>query len=139
MIKAVIDTNVLVSGVLSRQGNEASIILAVRHGWLRPCFSDEVINEYVAVLSRPKFSFPIDEVGGLINMLIGQREMISHDDFLPRSPDPGDTKFLHCALAAKADFIITGNKRHFPDPPYGRTYVIGAAELLDFITKEVFP
>ena len=46
-------------------------------------------------------------------------------------------KFLHCAQAARADFIVTGNKRDFPDGPYGPTRVVSAGELLDRITLEM--
>jgi putative PIN family toxin of toxin-antitoxin system len=139
VIRAVIDTNILVSGLISRKGNEALLILAVAQGWIRPCLSEAIIREYANVLARKKFSFPEDDIAGLINMLRDRGEMIAHGEFPPRSPDPGDTKFLHCALAARADFIVTGNKRHFPDSPYGSTRVIGAAELLDFLTGEIFP
>ena len=69
MIRAIIDTNVLVSGLLSPAGNEALIILAVNQGLLRPCLSEEIIEEYAAVLARPKFAFPPDEIAALIAML----------------------------------------------------------------------
>ncbi len=45
--------------------------------------------------------------------------------------------FLHCAEAAGAEFIVTGNKRDFPDAPYGAIRVVGAGELLDRITAEL--
>jgi putative PIN family toxin of toxin-antitoxin system len=69
VIRAVIDTNVLVSGLLSASGNEALIILAVHQGLVRPCLSEAIIAEYAKVLARPKFSFPPDEVEALIAML----------------------------------------------------------------------
>jgi predicted nucleic acid-binding protein len=53
------------------------------------------------------------------------------------SPDPADTKFLHCALAAQAAFIVTGNRKDFPGSPYGVTRVVNAAELIDRITLEM--
>jgi hypothetical protein len=53
------------------------------------------------------------------------------------SADPGDTKFLHCAEAAPADYIVTGNKRDFPEAAYGMTRVVNAGELLDWITLEI--
>ena len=42
------------------------------------------------------------------------------------SVDPGDAKFLHCAETAQADYIVTGNKRHFPEASYGATRVVSA-------------
>ena len=137
MIRAVIDTNVLVSGLLSPSGNEALIILAIHQGLVRPCLSEEIIEEYAAVLVRPKFAFPPDEIAALIAMLRSRGELFHAETYVAISPDPGDTKFLHCAKTARADFIITGNKRHFPDAPYGPAYVVSASELLDRITREL--
>ena len=54
MIRAVIDTNVLVSGLLSPAGNEALILLAIHQGLVRPCFSEEIAEEYAAVLALPQ-------------------------------------------------------------------------------------
>jgi predicted nucleic acid-binding protein len=70
-------------------------------------------------------------------MLRGRGELRAADLSAPRSPDPGDSKFLQCAQAAQADFLVTGNKRHFPDSPYGPTYVVNAGELLDRIALEI--
>jgi hypothetical protein len=53
------------------------------------------------------------------------------------SSDPGDTKFLQCAEAAQADYIVTGNKHDFPAGLYGVTRVVSAGELLDRITLEI--
>jgi putative PIN family toxin of toxin-antitoxin system len=55
VIRAVIDTNVLVSGLLSPAGNEALILLAIHQGLMHPCFSEDILEEYAAVLARPKF------------------------------------------------------------------------------------
>mgnify|MGYP001355752436 CR=1 FL=1 len=137
MIRAVIDTNVLVSGLLSPSGNEALIILAIHQGLVRPCLSEEIIAEYVAVLARPKFAFPPDEIEALMAGLRRNGELFQPEASSATSPDSGDTKFLHCAKAAQADFIVTGNKRHFPDSPYGPTRVVSAGELLDRITLEI--
>lgn len=137
MIRTVIDTNVIVSALLSPAGNEALILLAVHQGLLQPCFSDDILAEYAAVLARPKFGFPADEIAALMTMLLERGEKLAADPSAPASPDPGDTKFLACAHAAQADFLVTGNKRHFPASPYGPTYVVSAGELLDRIALEI--
>ncbi len=137
MIRAVIDTNVLVSGLLSPAGNEALIVLAIHQGFVRPCLSEAIIAEYAAVLARPKFAFPPEEIEAVLAMLQSKGELFRSEESLVVSPDPADTKFLHCAQAARADFIVTGNKRDFPDGPYGPTRVVSAGELLDRITLEM--
>jgi putative PIN family toxin of toxin-antitoxin system len=137
VIRAVIDTNVLVPALLKPSGNEALIVLAVHHGMIRPCFSEAIMQEYATVLARPRFAFPPDEIGALLAMLRGYGELFLPDHCPFRSPDPADTRFLACAHAAQAEFVVTGNKRHFPDAPYGPTRVVNAAELLDRMTREI--
>jgi putative PIN family toxin of toxin-antitoxin system len=137
VIRAVIDTNVLVSGLLSPAGNEALIVLAIHQGFVRPCLSEAIIAEYAAVLARPKFAFPPEEIEAVLAMLQSKGELFRSEESPVVSPDPADTKFLHCAQAARADFIDTGNKRDFPDGPYGPTRVVSAGELLDRITLEM--
>ena len=137
MIRAVIDTNVLVSGLLAPAGNEALIILAIHQGLVHPCFSDAMLAEYADVLARPKFAFEADEIGALLAMLRGKGELIRPEGSAPALPDPDDSGFLHCAQAARAEYIVTGNKRHFPQDICGTIRVVSAGELLDRITLEI--
>ena len=80
MIRAVIDTNVVVSGLLSPAGNEAMILLAIHHGMVRVCLSQPIIAEYAAVLARPKFGLPADEIEALLDMLRNHGELIRPED-----------------------------------------------------------
>jgi uncharacterized protein len=137
VIRAVIDTNVVVSGLISTAGNEALILLAVHQGLVHPCFSAEILDEYAAVLARPKFAFPPDEIAAVLDLFRSQGELFEPDVSAAASVDPGDTKFLHCAVAALADYIVTGNKKHFPESSYGVTRIVSAGELLDQITREI--
>jgi putative PIN family toxin of toxin-antitoxin system len=137
VIRAVIDTNVVVSGLLSPTGNEALILLAIHQGLVQPCFSEEILEEYADVLARPKFAFAADEIAALLAMFRHQGELIVPKPSGTVSVDPGDTKFLQCADTAQADYFVTGNKRHFPEASYGVTRVVSASELLDWITLEL--
>jgi putative PIN family toxin of toxin-antitoxin system len=137
VIRAVVDTNVLVSGLLRPSGNEAVIILAIHQGLVRPCFSTDILDEYAAVLARPKFAFAPEEIAALSAMLRRNGEHFEPETSTATSPDPADTKFIECAEAAEADYIITGNKRDFPDAPYGAVRVVSAAELLHRIIGEM--
>jgi putative PIN family toxin of toxin-antitoxin system len=137
MIRAVIDTNVLVSALLSPNGNEALLLLAIRRGLIAPCITREIVDEYIDVLSRPKFSFPATEVEELIALLRNGGQLVQPGEPTVFSPDPKDTMFLQCAIASLADFLVTGNKRHFPASPYGSTYVVNARELLSQITLDI--
>jgi uncharacterized protein len=137
VIRAVIDTNVVVSGLLSPAGNEALILVAIHQGLVGPCFSKEILEEYAGVLARPKFTFAADEIAALLAMFRGQGELVVPKASTTVSVDPGDTKFMQCAEAAQADYLVTGNKRHFPEASYGVTRVVSAGELLDWITLEI--
>jgi uncharacterized protein len=137
VIRAVIDTNVLVSGLLSPAGNEALILRAIHQGLVRPCFSEDILEEYAAVLARPKFAFPPDEIEAALAMFRRQGELFVPDVSAAASSDPADTKFLQCAQAAQADYIVTGNKRDFPEASYGPTRVVSAGGMLDRITFEI--
>ncbi|HEY2540034.1 MAG TPA: putative toxin-antitoxin system toxin component, PIN family [Stellaceae bacterium] len=121
-----IDTNVLVSGLLSPRGNEALILLAIHQGLVHPCFSEEILKEYAAVLARPKFAFPPDEIAAVLAVFRRQGELFDPAASTATSTDPDDTKFLQCAEAAQAEYIVTGNKRHFPEPAYGVTSIVSA-------------
>ncbi len=53
------------------------------------------------------------------------------------SPDPDDDKFIACAAAGKADFLVTGNKRHFPPNQPSGSRIVNAGELMEIITLEL--
>ncbi len=91
MIRAVIDTNVLVSGLLSPAGNEALIVLGIHQGFVRPCLSEPIIAEYAAVLARPKFAFPPEQIEAVLAMLQGKGEVFRPEESrlslpIPRTP-----------------------------------------------------
>jgi predicted nucleic acid-binding protein len=85
----------------------------------------------VAIAESVKKSYPLQKRP---SERVGER--FRPVDFSAASPDPADSKFLHCAMAARADFLVTGNRRDYPDTPYGHTRVVSAGELLDWITLE---
>ena len=135
MIRAVIDTKVLVSGLISSLGNEALIVHAIQQGLIKPYFSAEILEEYREVLARSKFGFPPDEIDALVALVCSRGEQVLQPEPLAsRSPDPTDEKFLACAITAAADFIVTGNKRDFPSELCGNVRIVNAGELLERIT-----
>jgi len=99
-----------------------------------PCLSEEILTEYADVLARPKFGFEWGQILGLVGVLREVGLMFESTPTLGSSPDAGDDDFIACALFAKAEFIITRNKRHFPAAACGETRVVSAREYLE-ITK----
>jgi len=109
-MRVVIDTNVLVSAALKDRDPEAIIVFVVSHSDFEWMATPEIIQEYKEVLARPKFGLPqdlLDQWDRLLSSLI----TIIQDELPINFPqDPKDAKFLACALAAHAEWLITGDR-----------------------------
>jgi putative PIN family toxin of toxin-antitoxin system len=110
------------------------LVTAINQGLVVPCFSAEILEEYTKVLLRPRFGFSRDEIRALLDLLNRRGSLLESSIPARVSPDPDDDKFIGCAMATKADFLVTGNKRHFPESQYADTRVVNAGELLEAIT-----
>jgi len=113
-VRAVLDTNVLVSALLSPEGACARVLAAAGTGRLIVVLDERILAEYKMVLSRPKFGFDGNLVEALTAQLHALAENVTVSSARLALPDEGDVKFVEVALAARADCIITGNARHFP-------------------------
>ena len=130
-----VDTNVLVSSVVKDVGNEVQVLDLVVAGQITLYATAAIMAEYEDVLTRRKFAFAADRVATLLGFLRTRAVLVQpHPDPVP-SPDPADTKFIACAMAAPVgvpvDVLATGNRRHFPEPSYGTAAVVNARQLLD--------
>jgi predicted nucleic acid-binding protein len=112
----VLDTNVLVSGLLTANSPPSQLLRLVTGGRERLAFDERILAEYRLVLGRPRFHVSPDEIDQLL-------EAIEHDGTafvtIPlriKLPDETDTMFIEVALAAGKLPIVTGNMRHFPKP-----------------------
>ena len=132
-IYAVIDTNVIVSALLSRHHDSATVKILdyIYDRVIVPVYNNEIIEEYAAVLRRPKFNFSEETVfavieaireGGIDSKRIGSNEQL---------PDPKDVVFYEVALANEDSFLVTGNIKHFPKKPF----VVSPAEMLQIIQE----
>jgi len=138
-MRAVLDTNIIVSALLAPFGNEARLLGVVQNDKLTPCISREILAEYAGVLARPKFSFAKSEIAGLIGLMEAKGLMVDPPRITAASPDPKDNDFIACAIAANADFLVTGNRRHFPLQSCGQTRVVSAGELLEILNTPQSP
>jgi uncharacterized protein len=86
VIRAVIDTRVLVSAVIAPSGNEALLLLAINQNLVSPCFSVELLDEYEEVLRRPKFGLEADEIKSLMDPIRKLGELIQPVPLLPPLP-----------------------------------------------------
>ena len=109
----VIDTNILVSALWSRDGAPARVVGLVLSGHLIPCYDHRIMLEYRQVLQRPKFWFRPAEINALLDWFkqIG-RSVVAAPVDVPFS-DEADRKFYEVAKYCSA-VLITGNLKHFP-------------------------
>lgn len=131
-MKISLDTNVLVSGLLQSRGPSGAIVTDVASGAHRVCYDDRVLDEYERVLRRPKFSFDLDAVALIIDQIRADGIPVECERLPADLPDRDDEKFVEVAIAGKADFLITGNLRHYPAD---RRYGIRVVSPREFITR----
>lgn len=119
MIKAVIDTNVLVSGLWTHDPESPTkkILWALLNDDFEFFLNDRIVAEYADVLNRKKFGFDSEEVGRLIEhiRLAGRTLQPKHVEEL--FPDPDDRVFYEVALAEPDTHLVTGNLKHYPVSP----------------------
>ena len=135
-IYAVIDTNVIVSALLSRHQDSATVkILDYLYGrTIVPVYNDEILEEYATVLRRTKFNFPESTICATLEAIKAggvKSERISCEEQLP---DPKDIVFYEVALSVEDSYLVTGNTKHFPKKPF----VVSPAEMMEIIHAAMF-
>lgn len=128
----VLDTNVLVSGLMSATGTPGRIVDLLRAGVLHLAVDDRILAEYRDVLGRPELR-PWFRAGApeLILGFIAHDNQQVHSSVVIRSlPDPDDVAFLEVALTAAVP-LVTGNARHFPPRLRAGAEVLSPRQFLD--------
>jgi uncharacterized protein len=141
MPKVILDTNVIISAFLKAESNPALILALGLEGSLTVGLSETIWQEYRGVLRRKKFrGLDQESIEKLLSVLKEQALWVS-----PRilvnilSRDPADNMFLECALESQADYLITGNTRHFPLKMFHGTRIITPRDFIDLIGKAITP
>ena len=114
MIRAVLDTNVVVSALISPAGPLADLLDLAALQRFRCYVSEEILHEYLEVLGRAHLKLDEHKTFRAIERLKEAAILVKPQKKLLACTDSGDNKFLECALEARADYVVTGNARHFP-------------------------
>jgi len=136
MIRVVVDSSSLVSAVISPAGPNAAVFELIKAGQLRPYFTNDVLAEYTRVFEYDRLRHLdrrriaglrlVLEVAGIKVKPRGRLKISSHET---------DNRIYECAQAAKADYIITENTKHFPKA-HTYTKIITARQLLKLLEVE---
>lgn len=135
MIYAVIDTNVLVSALFTSNVEAATVKVfeALLQKKIIPLYNEEIYDEYVDVLNRPKFHLPSSIVSRYLKVIreLGVKAERTHqsiEDF----PDLDDIVFYEVAMSKEDAYLVTGNTKHFPKSPI----VVTPTEMMQIILDQ---
>jgi putative PIN family toxin of toxin-antitoxin system len=132
-MRVVIDTNVMVSGVLNPHGPPGRIVNVLLSETIIVLHEDRILSEYREVLLRPTFGFPRADVEVLLDFVESAGEHVSAEPLSLVLPDLNDLAFLEVATSGGADALITGNVKHFK-PRGGQLSVLVTAPA-DFLRR----
>ena len=138
MLKVVYDAHVIVSAALKEESLPALLLSLGLEGKVRFFVSLALVQEYQRVLERPRFKFGHKEIMEFMGKINPKAIMVNPTKELDvLKVDKSDHRILECALKAQVDFIITGNKKHFPFEEFRGSKIVSPREFLSKIGKEI--
>jgi uncharacterized protein len=137
-LRLVIDTNIVVSAALQPDGLQRTVLLLAITKPARLYVSEAILAEYREVLARPKMDIRKGRRRQLLQLIKNHAYSIKPARPLLVTRDPDDNKFLECADAARADYLVTGNQRHFPRF-WKKTKVITSREFISVVAPHLIP
>lgn len=132
-IYAVIDTNVIVSALLSHYDDTATVVIMrkIIRGEVIPLYNERILEEYIEVLNRKKFSFTESMISATLKVIIDYGSILDSIESDISLPDPKDLVFYEVALSQEDSFLVTGNIKHFPKKPF----IVTPTEMLAIINE----
>jgi uncharacterized protein len=113
-LRLVIDTNVLVSAAIKPTGLQRTVFLIAISKPARLYVSYPILEEYTEVLARPELRIRKGLRLQLLQLIKNHSHTVLQTGQLEATTDPDDNIFLECADVARADYLVTGNQKHFP-------------------------
>lgn len=135
-LRLVIDTNVLVSAALKSEGLQRTMFLLAITKPARLYVSPPILEEYAEVLSRPELSIRKGLRLQLLQLIKNRGHLVNPLRRIEVTSDPDDNIFVECADAARADYLVTGNRRHFP-PFWKTTKIITPREFVTLVAPHL--
>jgi putative PIN family toxin of toxin-antitoxin system len=135
-LRLVLDTNIIVSAALKPDGLQRTVTLFALTKPARLYVSTAILAEYREVLSRPELQIRKGLRQQLLQLIRSHSHSVAPSHSLRVTSDPDDNKFLECADAARADYLVTGNRRHFPEF-WKRTKIITSREFISIVTPHM--
>jgi len=135
-LRVVLDTNVVISAALKAEGLERSVVLLALAKPARWYVSEPIMKEYAAVLARPEFKSRKGLRLQFLQLIKNQGHVVVPAHLPQLTADAADNIFLECADAARADYLITGNQRHFPKF-WKKTKVINSRDFLSVVAPHL--
>jgi len=132
----VLDTNVLVAGLLSPSGPCGEIARMVSADKLTLSFDARILSEYDEVLRQPKFKFDEDRVAAILEHIEYRGHTVASSPLPHSLPDLDDEPFLEVAIAGQVACLVTGNHVHFPPKLCLGVKVLSPNEFLSFYKKQ---
>jgi putative PIN family toxin of toxin-antitoxin system len=136
MISIVLDTNIVVSALLNEDGLEAAVLDLVMNKRLTLIVSEPILAEYSEVLQRPKLGFDPRQTEYALTQIRQVARFVTPTHPVSVSRDEPDNRFLECVEAGSADFLVTGNTRHFPKA-WKKTQVVMARALIERVVLDL--
>jgi putative PIN family toxin of toxin-antitoxin system len=133
-LRAVIDTNIFLAGLLNADGGAAKIIRAFQDGEFELIVTREVFDEYVRVIHLFDNAVPADKSEELLERVFAKAVKVRPAAARGLCSDADDENFLSAALGGLADFIVTKNRKHFPKDA-GSVKIVNVREFLGAIEK----
>ena len=132
MTYTVIDTNVIVAALMSKYDDAATVQIMAKalSGDLIPVYSESILTEYRDVLQRKKFKFPPDDQEYIISAIMNFGKPVIPIPSSITLPDAKDLPFYDVAKTLPNCYLITGNKKHYPDD----IFIVSAREMLDILS-----
>jgi putative PIN family toxin of toxin-antitoxin system len=134
-MKIVLDTNIVVSGLLHSEGNPGQVLALALSGAIQVCHDEPILAEYREVLARPRFKLNPERVKAVLAKLEMDGKHVEVREEKLDLPDVDDEPFLAVALATSADYLVTGNIRDFPSEKRRGCGVVTPAEFMEIWKK----